>query len=51
MKKSEIYSLLQKVVIEATQLDVEQKTECLKELFDKESMALFRESQEVSGNE
>lgn len=46
MKKSEMYKLAQVAVIEHPMLSSKQKIEILKELLDKESVALFVEKQE-----
>lgn len=46
MKKSELYHLAQIAVITTATISVESKIEVLRELFDKEEVALFVEKQE-----
>ena len=45
MKRSEIYKVAQQAVINATFLGVDAKLEVLRELMDKEDVALFCENQ------
>lgn len=46
MKKSEIYRLAQYAVINSPSMQAETKAEILRELMDKEDVALFVERQE-----
>ena len=46
MKKSEIYKVAQQAVVHATFLGIDKKLEVLRELMDKEDMALFCEKRE-----
>lgn len=47
MKKSEIYKIAQQAVINSTFVGVDMKLEILRELMDKEDVALFCEKQEA----
>lgn len=47
MKKSEIYKIAQQAVVHATFLGIDKKLEILRELMDKEDVALFCEKQEA----
>ena len=47
MKRSEIYKVAQMAVINATFLGVDAKLEVLRELMDKEDVAMFCEKQEA----
>lgn len=47
MKKSELYHLAQIAVIATATISVESKIEVLRELFEKEELALFVEEQEA----
>jgi hypothetical protein len=46
MKKSEIYRLAQQAVIFSPHIQISEKPEILRELIDKEDVALFVEEQE-----
>lgn len=50
MKKSEIYRQAQYAVINSPSIHTEAKTEILRELMDKEDVALFVEKQEEEEN-
>lgn len=47
MKKSEIYKVAQQAVVHATFLGIDKKLEILRELMDKEDVALFCEKKEA----
>ena len=47
MKRSEIYKVAQQAVVNATFLGIDKKLEVLRELMNKEDVALFCEKQEV----
>ena len=51
MKKSEIYKIAQMAVLEVGGMSInrQQQLEVLKELMEKEELALFREQQEERG--